>query len=68
MWRDAIVIPFRQLAGIDNPLSELARVGAHRMLAQVRSATSRRGDTCTCGRMGSTRRPEWKKTPNACWC
>ena len=20
------------------------------------------------GRMGSTCRPEWKKTPNACWC
>ena len=27
-----------------------------------------RGDACTCGRMGSTCRPEWKKTPNACWC
>jgi putative transposase len=26
-----------------------------------------RGDACTCGRMGSTCRPEWKKTPNACW-
>jgi hypothetical protein len=35
MSRDAIVIPFRQLAGIDNPLSELAREGALRMLAQV---------------------------------
>ena len=33
-----------------------------------RSATSRRGDTCTCGRMGSTCRPEWKMPPNACWC
>ena len=27
-----------------------------------RSATSRRGDTCTCGQMGSTCRPEWKRT------
>ena len=35
MSRDAIVIPFRQLAGIDNPLSELGRERAHRMLAQV---------------------------------
>ena len=33
-----------------------------------RSATSRRGDTCTCGRTGSICRPEWKKPPNACWC
>jgi hypothetical protein len=33
-----------------------------------RSATSRRGDTCTCGQMGSTCRPEWKRPPNACWC
>jgi hypothetical protein len=30
------------------------------------SAPSRRGDTCTCGRMGSTCRREWKKPPNAC--
>jgi hypothetical protein len=35
MSRDAIVIPFRQLAGIDNPLSELGRERGHRMLAQV---------------------------------
>jgi putative transposase len=35
MSRDAIVIPFRQLAGIDNPLSELGRERVHRMLAQV---------------------------------
>ena len=33
-----------------------------------RSATSRRGDTCTCGRTGSIYRPEWNKPPNACWC
>ena len=33
-----------------------------------RSATSRRGDTCTCGQMRSTCRPEWKRPPNACWC
>ena len=27
-----------------------------------------RGDACTCGRMGSTCRRAWKKTPNACSC
>ena len=31
-----------------------------------RSATSRRGVTCTCGRTGSTCRHEWKRPPNAC--
>ena len=35
MSRDTTVIPFRQPGGIDDPLSELAREGAHRMLAQV---------------------------------
>ena len=33
-----------------------------------RSATSQHGDTCTCGRTGSTCRPGWKTAPNACWC
>jgi putative transposase len=35
MSRDTTVIPFRQPEAIDDPLSELAREGARRMLAQV---------------------------------
>src|SRR5438067_8272308 len=35
MSRDNTVIPFRQPDAIDDPLSELAREGARRMLAQV---------------------------------
>ena len=35
MSRDTNVLPFRQPDAIDDPLSELAREGAHRMLAQV---------------------------------
>ena len=35
MSRDSTVIPFRQPDAIDDPLTELAREGARRMLAQV---------------------------------
>jgi hypothetical protein len=35
MSRDTTVIPFRQPDAIDDPLSEVAREGARRMLAQV---------------------------------
>src|SRR5437879_8869706 len=35
MSRDSTVLPFRQAEAIDDPLSELAREGARRMLAQV---------------------------------
>jgi hypothetical protein len=35
MSRDTTVIAFRQPEAIDDPLSELAREGARRMLAQV---------------------------------
>jgi hypothetical protein len=35
MTRDTIVIPFRQPDAIDDPLTEIAREGARRMLAQV---------------------------------
>jgi putative transposase len=35
MSRDTTVIPFRQPEAIDDPLSEVAREGARRMLAQV---------------------------------
>ena len=35
MSRDSTVIPFRQLDAIDDPLTELAREGARRMLAQA---------------------------------
>jgi hypothetical protein len=35
MFRDTTVIAFRQPEAIDDPLSELAREGARRMLAQV---------------------------------
>ena len=35
MSRDSIVIPLRQPEAIDDPLSELAREGARRMLAQA---------------------------------
>src|ERR1700751_3098786 len=35
MSRDSIVIPLRQPEAINDPLSELAREGARRMLAQV---------------------------------
>ena len=35
MSRDSTVLPFRQPEAIDDPLSELAREGARRMLAQV---------------------------------
>jgi putative transposase len=35
MSRDTTVIPFRQQEAIDDPLSEIAREGARRMLAQV---------------------------------
>ena len=35
MSRDTTVIPFRQPEAIDDPLSEIAREGARRMLAQV---------------------------------
>ena len=35
MSRDTTVIPFRQPEAIDDPLTEIAREGARRMLAQV---------------------------------
>jgi hypothetical protein len=35
MTRDTTVIPFRQPDAIDDPLTEIAREGARRMLAQV---------------------------------
>jgi putative transposase len=35
MSRDTTVIPFRQPETIDDPLTEIAREGARRMLAQV---------------------------------
>ena len=35
MSRDSTVIPFRQPEAIDDPLTEVAREGARRMLAQV---------------------------------
>ena len=35
MLRDTTVIPFRQPEAIDDPLTEVAREGARRMLAQV---------------------------------
>jgi len=35
MSRDSTVIPFRQPDAIDDPLTELAREGACRMLAQA---------------------------------
>ena len=35
MSRDTTVIPFRQPDAIDDPLTELAREGARRILAQV---------------------------------
>jgi putative transposase len=35
MSRDSTVIPFRQPDAIDDPLTELAREGARRILAQV---------------------------------
>jgi transposase-like protein len=35
MTRDTTVVPFRQPDAIDDPLSEIAREGARRMLAQV---------------------------------
>ena len=35
MSRDSTVIPFRQPEAIDDPLTEIAREGARRMLAQV---------------------------------
>ena len=35
MSRDSTVIAFRQSEAIDDPLSEIAREGARRMLAQV---------------------------------
>ncbi len=35
MWRDSTVIRLRQPEAIDDPLSELARENARRMLAQV---------------------------------
>ena len=35
MSRDSTVIPFRQPDAIDDPLTEIAREGARRMLAQV---------------------------------
>ena len=35
MSRDSTVIPFRQPDAIDDPLTELAREGARRMLAQA---------------------------------
>ena len=35
MSRDSTILPFRRPEAIDDPLSELAREGARRMLAQV---------------------------------
>jgi putative transposase len=35
MSRDITVIPFRQPEAIDDPLTEVAREGSRRMLAQV---------------------------------
>ena len=35
MSRDTTVIPFRQPETIDDPMTEIAREGARRMLAQV---------------------------------
>ena len=42
MSRDTTVIAFRQPDAIDDPLTELAREGARRMLAQVLDRRSRR--------------------------
>jgi hypothetical protein len=41
MSRDTTVIAFRQPEAVDDPLSELAREGARRMLAQVLIAAER---------------------------
>jgi hypothetical protein len=41
---------------------------AGRITMPGRNATSRRGDTYTCGRMGSYCRPGWNRPPNACSC
>ena len=43
MSRDTTVIPFRQPDAIDDPLSEVAREGARRMLAQVLIAEAELG-------------------------
>ena len=40
MSRDSTIIPFRQPDTIDDPLTELAREGARRMLAQALFAVS----------------------------
>ena len=40
MSRDTTVIPFRQPDAIDDPLSEVAREGARRMLAPGRPSSS----------------------------
>jgi putative transposase len=41
MPRDSTVIPFRQPEAIDDPLTEVAREGARRMLAQALIADPR---------------------------
>ena len=49
-------------------IARLGRRSGRWITTPGRSATSRRGDTCTCGRTGSTCRLGWKTMPNACWC
>ena len=39
-----------------------------RITMSGRNATSRRGDTYTCGRTGSICRPGWSRPPNVCSC
>ena len=59
--RDTTVIAFRQREAVDDPLSELAREGGRRMLAQVLIAEAnlcRHGRTCIAG---------WPRPHRASW-
>ena len=38
MNEDTLILPFRQLGKIDDPLTEIAREGARRMLAEMLKA------------------------------
>jgi hypothetical protein len=55
MLKDTTVIRFRQPDAIDDPLTELAREGARRMLAQALIAEADRSGACTIpsGRMSN---------------
>ena len=50
------------------PSSAASRPSGRPSTSIGRRGICRRGATSTCGRTGSTSKPEWRSRPSACWC